>query len=260
MVTLVAVALVFGVSSVVDWTWFVPANALTGLVAAAWVVARPSLRSRLQAAALAGIIPAVTRRRAHDTGPLWAPPTPPEEAPAAADIAGPGAMPVAEAEWRRRRAFPWGATGAAVLVVAIALAGAWTTVQPVRSVHAGDIAIERLQRGELDAAVSVADIARERNPLSPEPLWELAYIQEQRGRLANAEQALEDAVRVQPASAETWRRLGRFQLSSLHQPADALASFRAAYFLDPRNPASTSDFLEASRANGQPAAAPPPTP
>ena len=61
---------------------------------------------------------------------------------------------------------------------------------------------------------------------------------------------------LQPASAEAWRRLGRFQLSTLNKPGDAVASFRAAYFLDPRNPASASDFLEASRANGQPGATP----
>jgi cytochrome c-type biogenesis protein CcmH/NrfG len=123
-------------------------------------------------------------------------------------------------------------------------------------VHAGDAAIDRLERGELEAAVSIAEIARDRNPLSPEPLWELAFVEEQRGRLANAEDALQEAVRLQPANAETWRRLGRFQLSTLNEPADALASFRAAYFLDPRNPVSTSDFLEASRANGQPGARP----
>jgi cytochrome c-type biogenesis protein CcmH/NrfG len=130
----------------------------------------------------------------------------------------------------------------------------------VRAVRAGDIAVSRLEQGGLDAAVSIARIAQDRNPLSPEPLWELAYIEQQRGRLENAQHALEEAVRVQPASAETWRRLGRFQLSSITRPADALASFRAAYFLDPRNPASASDFLEASRANGQPAVVPPPIP
>jgi hypothetical protein len=160
MAALIAVALVFGTSSAVDWTWFVPANALMGLIAAAWVIARPPLRTRLQVAALASVV---------------------QDAPSS---------------------------------------------------------------------------ARDRNPLSPEPLWELAFVEEQRGRLANAEDALQEAVRLQPANAETWRRLGRFQLSTLNEPADALASFRAAYFLDPRNPVSTSDFLEASRANGQPGARP----
>ena len=183
-----------------------------------------------------------------------------EPAPPLADVAGPGALPVAEAQWRRDERFPWLPAGAAVLVLALALTAGWAAFQPVRAVHAGDAAIERLERGALDAAVSIAQIAHDRNPLSPEPLWELGYIEEQRGRLANAEDALEEAVRLQPANAETWRRLGRFQLSTLNQPADALASFRAAYFLDPRNPASASDFLEASRANGRPAAPPPATP
>jgi cytochrome c-type biogenesis protein CcmH/NrfG len=177
-------------------------------------------------------------------------------APALADIAGPGAIDVAAADWNRRPPFPWAAAIAAVLVVALAIAAAWSALQPVRSVRAGDVAIERLERGELDAAVSVAEIAHQRNPLSPEPLWELAYIEQQRGRLANAERALEQAVQVQPAAAETWRRLGRFRLSTLNQPAEAVDAFRAAYFLDPRNPVSQSDFLEATRAAGLPAVSP----
>jgi hypothetical protein len=253
MAALVAIALVFGVSSFVDWTWFVPANALMGLLAAAWVIARPPLRTRLQDAALASAVPAVVHDRAREREPLWAPPT---GAPALADVAGPRAVPVAEAEWRRRPPFPWLPALAAALIGALALTAGWAAFQPVRAVHAGDAAIERLERGELDAAVSIAEIAHDRNPLSPEPLWELAYIEERRGRLANAEEALEEAVRLQRANAETWRRLGRFQLSTLNQPADALASFRVAYFLDPRNPASRSDFLEAGRANGRPAATP----
>jgi cytochrome c-type biogenesis protein CcmH/NrfG len=253
MATLIAVALVFGVSSAVDWTWFVPANALMGLVAAAWVAARPPLRARLEDAALARAIPALPRDRGH--GPLWAPRATEPEAPYA-DVAGPGAIPVAEAQWRRRPPLPWRPALLALLVCVLALSAGWAAFQPVRSVHAGDAAIERLEQGGLEAAVSIANIAHDRNPLSPEPKWELAFVEEQRGRLANAEDALEEAVEIQPANAETWRRLGRFQLSTLNQPADALASFRAAYFLDPRNPASRSDFLEASRANGQPAATP----
>jgi hypothetical protein len=256
MATLVAVALVFGVHSAIDWTWFVPATALSGLIAAAWVAARPSLRARMEAAALAGALPQGAPDRPRDAAPLWAPPA--AKAPPVADVAGPGALPVADADWRRR-VFSWPATVGAAIVLALAFTAAWAAIQPVRSVHAGDAAIERLQQGGLEAAVSIARIAHDRNPLSPEPLWELAFIEQQRGRLANAEDALEQGVRIQPASAEAWRRLGRFQLSALNQPSDALASFRAAYFLDPRNPASTSDFLEASRANGQPAALPPAT-
>ncbi len=259
MATLIAIALVFGVSSLVDWTWFVPANALMGLLAAAWVIARPPLRTRLGDAALAAAEPVATSDSLRDGGPLWAPPAS-EPAPALADVAGPGALPVADAGWRRRAPFPWLPAAAAVLIGALALTAAWSAFQPVRALHAGDVAIDRLERGETAAAASIAEIAHDRNPLSPEPLWELGYIEQQRGRLANAEEALEEAVRVQPANAETWRRLGRFQLSTLNQPADALASFRAAYYLDPRNPASTSDFLEASRADGGAGALPPASP
>jgi hypothetical protein len=254
MAALIAVALVFGTSSAVDWTWFVPANALMGLIAAAWVIARPPLRTRLQVAALASVVQ-YAPSSARDGGPLWAP-SATEPPPPAADVAGPGTVDVAEAQWRRRARFPWLPAAAAALVLALAGAAAWAAFQPVRAVHAGAAAIDRLERGELEAAVSIAEIARDRNPLSPEPLWELAFVEEQRGRLANAEDALQEAVRLQPANAETWRRLGRFQLSTLNEPADALASFRAAYFLDPRNAVSTSDFLEASRANGQPGARP----
>ena len=192
--TLAAVALVFGLHSAIDWTWFVPANAVAGLMAAAWVVARPPLRERL---ASAPVPPARRRprrpRRSLRRGSLWAPV--PEEAPAVADVAGPGALPVAEAEWRRRRPFPWAAAAGAALVLVFAAAAAWTALQPVRALHAGDVAIGRLEKGELDAAVSIAEIAHDRNPLSPEPLWERAYIEEQRGRLANAERALQQGVR-----------------------------------------------------------------
>ena len=247
MATLATVAIVFGVHSTVDWTWFVPANALAGLMAAAWVAARPPLRERFLSEVEPVPVPPTVRPVT--AGPLWAP-QPEESPPPMADIAGPDAIDVAEADWRYHRELPWPAIGGAVLIFALALLAGWSALQPVRSVRAGDVAIERLEKGELDAAVSVAEIAHQRNPLSPEPLWELAYIEQQRGRLANAERALEQAVQVMPASAEAWRRLGRFQLSSLNEPADALRSFQAAYYLDPRNPQSQSDFLEAKRAAG----------
>jgi tetratricopeptide (TPR) repeat protein len=43
MLTLVATVLVFGVHSLIDWTWFVPANAAVGLLAAGWVAGRGPL-------------------------------------------------------------------------------------------------------------------------------------------------------------------------------------------------------------------------
>jgi hypothetical protein len=44
LLTLVAVVVVFGVHSFVDWTWFVPGNAVVALVCAGWVAGRGPLR------------------------------------------------------------------------------------------------------------------------------------------------------------------------------------------------------------------------
>ena len=260
MATLIAIALVFGVSSLVDWTWFVPANALMGLLAAAWVIARPPLRTRLGDAALAAAEPVAASDRSRDGGPLWAPPAS-EPAPPAGRRGRTGRGARRRGEWRRRAPFPWLPAAAAVLI-GRARADRRLGRLPARARAPRRRRRDRSARARRDSPPRPRsrEIAHDRNPLSPEPLWELGYIEQQRGRLANAEEALEEAVRVQPANAETWRRLGRFQLSTLNQPADALASFRAAYFLDPRNPASTSDFLEASRANGGAGALPPASP
>jgi hypothetical protein len=46
LLTLAAVVLVFGVHSLVDWTWFVPANAVVALLAAGWVAGRGPLAPR----------------------------------------------------------------------------------------------------------------------------------------------------------------------------------------------------------------------
>ena len=40
MVTLLAIVVVFGVHSFVDWTWFVPGNAVLALLCAGWLVGR----------------------------------------------------------------------------------------------------------------------------------------------------------------------------------------------------------------------------
>jgi tetratricopeptide (TPR) repeat protein len=44
LLTMVTVVVIFGVHSFVDWTWFVPGNAIVALVCAAWVAGRGPLR------------------------------------------------------------------------------------------------------------------------------------------------------------------------------------------------------------------------
>jgi hypothetical protein len=217
MLTLATVVIVFGVHSAIDWTWFVPANAGVALLCAGWVVGRGPLRVRLE----------------HPEGPP-----------------GPAAPPWPHASRLARigqRVPPLRALSVCV-VVAIALVAAWTAYQPVRAVHAGDAAFDQLDQGRPDQAIDLAQTATERNPLSVDPLFELAAIEEARGRAQEAEAVLERAVALQPANAEAWRRLGRVRLTALSDAQGALSAYRAAYYLDPRSPASTSDVIEASRA------------
>jgi tetratricopeptide (TPR) repeat protein len=209
--------LVFAAHSLIDWTWFVPANAGVAVLCAGWVAGRGPLRVRLE----------------HPEGP-----------PGPEPLTWPHASRLA----RLGQRMPPLRALAVFTVVAIALVGAWTALQPVRSVHAGDAAFDKLDQGQPDAAVEEARKAVERNPLAVDPLFELAAIEEARGQTQEAERTLERAVDLQPANAETWRRLGRFRLSALNDAKGALSAFQAAYYLDPHGATSTSDVIEASRA------------
>ncbi len=215
MVTLAVVVIVFGVHSTIDWTWFVPANAGVAMLCAGWVVGRGPLRARLER-------------------PTPAPP--------------PAPWPYASRLARAAHSVPPLHGAAAALVIVLALAAAWTAFQPVRAVHAGDAAFDRLDAGQPLAAAETAQIATERNPLSADPLFDLAAIDQARGDLKGSEAALERAVRIEPATAEAWRQLGELRLNALNDPRGAVSALQAAYYLDPHSSDSTSDLLAATRA------------
>src|SRR4051812_1766795 len=202
LATLSTVVVVFGLHSAIDWTWFVPANAVAAMLCAGWVASRGPLPERL---------------------------------------AGEPARP---ARVRAERVvLPAAAVG-------MALGACWGGVQPLRSAHAEGAAFNRLDLGQLDAAASIARIAHDRDPLAVEPLFDLAAIEQARGDTGAEQQALEDAVALEPATAEAWRRLGHFRLDVLHDPKGALRAFQAALFLDPKAPQSQSDVIVAARAVG----------
>ena len=198
--TLAVVAVVFGLHSAIDWTWFVPANALPAMICAGWVVSRPTLRARLGE-------------------PL------PEEP----------RVPI-----RLRAAL-------AAVVVLIAIAASWSALQPVRAAHAQDAALDRFEAGQMAPAESIARIAHRRDPLSVDPLFELASIQQARGNVKGALATLGEAIDLEPANPETWRRLGQTRLMT-GDPKGAVQAFRAAYYLDPRSLRSVSDVVVAARA------------
>ena len=59
LATLAVVVIVFGVHSAIDWTWYVPGNAVPALLCAGFVASRTTLRERLAPEAE----PAPERRR-----------------------------------------------------------------------------------------------------------------------------------------------------------------------------------------------------
>ena len=228
--TMAVIVVIFGVHSAIDWTWFVPGNVVPALLCAGWVAGRGPLRARLMAPAAVAT---------------------PEPTPVVAAYAA-GGRPAGRMSRLRARVPRWApppARGAAALLaVVLALLAAWAAYQPVRSVHAGDEALARLDQGAFEPAASIAQIAVDRNPLSVDPLFELAAIQQARGQTPEAKVALQRATEVQPANAEVWRRLGRFRLDVLAEPRTALKDFQIAYYLDPQNPESWADLVLATRA------------
>ena len=136
---------------------------------------------------------------------------------------------------------------AASAVMLVALVAAWAALQPVRAANAGDAAFERLDQGALPQAADIAAIAHKRDPLAVEPLFDIATIAQARGDNEGARRALEQAIELEPATAETWRRLGHLRLNAFNDSQGALRAFEAAYFLDPQSPRSVSDIVTTSR-------------
>ena len=209
LLTLVAIVVVFGVHSFIDWTWFVPANAAVALLAAGWVAGR---------------------------GPLGPEAPPPRRL----------SMAAARERLRSGVAAPARAATAAAAVL-LALVCAWTVWQPQRSEAIGQHAVATLDTGNADDARAQAQQARDRNPLSVDPLFALSTIETSAGRKFEARRALEEAVRLQPANPETWQRLAEFELDILDRPQVALTAIRPALYLDPRSSDAVAVFLAAQR-------------
>jgi tetratricopeptide (TPR) repeat protein len=214
LLTLVAMVIVFGVSSFIDWTWFVPANAAVGLLAAGWVAGRGPLAGRGAEPAVAARTTLLRRLRA-------------------------GAR-------ERPRAI------CATAVVLLVLVAAWTVYQPERADTMVQNSLDTLATGNADAARAQAEQARRVNPLSLDPLYALWTVEASAGRNSAARRALEQAVRLQPANPEPWVRLAEFELNTLKRPKVALAAIRPALYLDPRSSDAVAVFLAAQRQDSAP--------
>ncbi len=210
LLTMISCVIVFAFHSAIDWTWFVPGDAVIALLLAGWVAGR---------------------------GPH-------------AQALGRGGPRLATLRRRPARAL----AGAAALVVALCVA--WSQWQPLRSQQAQSTAFAALARGDYAAARAAASTAAARDPLSVEPLFDLAAIETAAGRPVAARAALVRAVRLTPASSTVWEQLAAFDLQQRGDRAEALRDLGPALYLDPQSHAAISQYLDTLRGSGAPASLP----
>ncbi len=239
LLSMVCVVVVFGMHSLIDWTWYVPANAVAALLCAGWLAGRGPLLPA--AAAGEGTVAAATAEHAAATGSdatgAARGPSGNGTAPGPGDSNGtettdaPGSPPDLRERLLGTRP---GSTRIALAAAAIAAAllVAWVQWQPQRSEDAREAALGQLS-GNLAAARADAESATSRDPLSVEALNALADVQGAAGESAKARATLQRAVRLQPSNPETWLALGRYDLTS--DPQAALGELRASIYLDPQS-------------------------
>lgn len=216
LLCMVCVVIVFGAHSLIDWTWYVPADAVAALVLAGWLAGRGPLLGTSPSFRVPAGQSLTQAARSESNGEVTAP------------VRGLGARLGQTRPGSARIAIAGAAIVAALLI-------AWLQWQPLRSEEASEAAFGQLAGGRLAAAQADARSAVSRDPLSAEALFALADVQSAAGQRAEARATLRKAVRLQPSNPKTWLTLGRFDLST--DPRAALQELRASVYL---NPASIS--------------------
>ena len=223
MLSMLCVVVVFGLHSLIDWTWYVPGDACVALFCAAWLAGRGELSRR----------------------------------------EGPREPPLLVRVRALRERLPRARAALASAVILAALLAAWAEWQPQRSEEARGEALAFAEGSHLSAAISSAQSAVSRDPLSAEALFSLAEVQQIQGQHALARATLERAVRLQPSNPQTWLELARHDLSV--NPGAAVKELQAAIYLNPESIASEAisgptaqresveiynDYIQALRASG----------
>ncbi|MFI5037748.1 MAG: O-antigen ligase family protein [Solirubrobacterales bacterium] len=261
MLTMLSIVVVFGIHSLVDWTWYVPGDACVALLCAGWLAGRGPLMphaeelSAPRAAAPAGAFdPLVGRSRSSSV-----------RRPSADSSAR------VRVRWLGPMRTDLRSVAIACAAVIAALLAAWAQWQPQRSMDASQRALALLS-GNPRAAQDSAQAAADRDPLSAQALFTLSTVQRATGQRALARATLQRAVRLQPSNPQTWLALGEYDLSGGRasgpsSAADggagsALSEISAAVYLNPQsiapgaiargNPEAIriqNDYVEALRAS-----------
>jgi hypothetical protein len=233
IVAIALAALVFGLHSSIDWTWFVPGPAVMGIFVAGFAAGRGPVPVLAGAGAAGRSVPAAPTRPASLQGWLW--------------------------PSRREPLRLLLAAGVAIT----ALLCAWAVLQPKRSDSAVHDALSLVTQGRFQDAAKKADRAHQLDPLSPRPLLVKAAVQDSAGDVHGSLVTLQTAVIHQPSNPQLWIKLADYELTRVHDPRAALSALGVALYLDPLNQSAQQEFLAASAAaRGERASkrhAPPPT-
>jgi hypothetical protein len=233
--TLVALALcavVFGIQSAIDWTWFFFGPAVAALLAAGFVAGHPR--------------PAVSGHAANPAGA-----SPPGPAPQGARER---LRRLGEAASKRPERL---VAAAAVLTVAVLCS--WVAWLPAQTARASDEAQALADRGELRAAADAALRARESGPYSVDPLFARAAVLEANRQPDAAYRTYQRAALEHPRDPATWIELARYELE-LGLPQRAQMTLGRGLETDPQSsiipPLLTQAVEESKASEPTPAAAP----
>ncbi len=159
---------------------------------------------------------------------------------------GPSTDGVGRAPERRRLIASPGIGAAVIAIVAVTLLLTWAMWQPLRSADANSAAIAALGEGDTKAAINDARAAAAEDPVTVDPLFQLAVMYTAIGDQQAARDELLSAVHRQPENPQTWLQLGEFYLH-LDRPAAALGPLTRARSLDLGSP-EVSQALSQARA------------
>ncbi len=164
---------------------------------------------------------------------------------------GPLVRPVGRAAGRRSLVQRPAAAALLITLVTIALLGAWTTWQPLRSADALSTSLNDAAQSHTGSAFTAARAAAAIDPVSIAPLQILSSLYSAVNDLPAARAALVQATERQPRNPQPWLWLGQFD-SQRHQPRLAYRSAQRALRLDPIDPTTLGLIMQTRAKLGLP--------
>jgi tetratricopeptide (TPR) repeat protein len=212
LLTLCAVVLIFTIQSAIDWTWFVPADAVIALLCAGWVAGRGPYYQKISAA-----------RRS------WRRPTRSPWLLGATAAAIAVAALIAWTQWQPLRSEQ--ATNAGLDAYGNA----------ITELDAG-----HTTRADRLLAVAQADdqAAISRDPLDITPVGQLGWVYADEYRPALAQATFEREVKLQPSNFQSWYDLADYEVDVAGEREAAYRAYATALYLNPEDGPLKSTFIQ----------------